>query len=70
MANLVGARDTTLETFAADDASAIPIWARAHVGAMCTLGVLDKAEALEAPRAELTRAEAADCLYALTAAVG
>jgi hypothetical protein len=65
MANLVGARDSTLEVFAGEDVSSIPIWARAELGAMCALGVLDKDEALSAPREALTREAAATYLYAL-----
>ena len=67
MANLKGMQDSSLEAFSEDaDLSSIPIWARAHVGAMCKVGIFDTEAAISGARDSLTRGEVAEYLYKLS----
>lgn len=61
MATILGAEGEGEETVFATD-EAVPVWARAGVYAMCTLGIFDGEEGLN-PTGAVTRADAANYLY-------
>ena len=61
MATILGAENEGEETVYATDES-VPVWARAGVYAMCTLGIFDGEEGLN-PTGSVTRADAASYLY-------
>jgi hypothetical protein len=62
IAKLIGINDSNEEE-AFMELNAIPVWARGSVGAMITLGIFDESHNETVLKSNLTRSQAAECLY-------